>query len=92
MLTKEEKHEVVTNCDHLQNLKFSTVTPRAFTEHGAIMVASVLNSPQAIEVSDYEHGRRTCSDAMAKRLSMTLKVKEEHLKYRSEQMQSLEPK
>ncbi len=26
-LTKEEKLEAVTNCDHLQNLKFSPVTP-----------------------------------------------------------------
>ena len=50
-LTKQEKEEVVTNCDHLQNLKFSPVNPRAFTEHGAIMAASVLNSPKAIEVS-----------------------------------------
>jgi len=37
-------------------------------------------------VSDYEHGRRTTnSDVMAKRLSRTLKVKEEHLRYGSEQ-------
>lgn len=50
-LTKKEKQEVVTNCDHLNNLKFSPVTPHAFTEHGAIMAASVLNSPKAIEVS-----------------------------------------
>ncbi len=50
-LTKKEKQEVVTNCDHLQNLKFSSVNPCAFTEHGAIMAASVLNSPKAIEVS-----------------------------------------
>ena len=50
-LTKEEKLEVVTNCDHLQTLKFSPVNPSAFTEHGAIMAASVLNSPKAIEVS-----------------------------------------
>ena len=35
-------------------------------------------------VSDYENGRRTYSDAMAKRLSTVLKVKEEHLKYGSE--------
>ena len=35
-------------------------------------------------VSDYERGRRTYSDAMAKRLSRTLKVKEERLKYGSE--------
>jgi len=35
-------------------------------------------------VSDYERGRRSYSDAMAKRLSKTLKVKEEHLRYGSE--------
>jgi ribosome-binding protein aMBF1 (putative translation factor) len=35
-------------------------------------------------VSDYEHGRRTYSDAMGKRLSKTLNVREEHLKYGSE--------
>jgi hypothetical protein len=50
-LNKEEKHKVVTTCDHLQNLKFSPVNPRAFTEHGAIMAASVLKSPKAMEVS-----------------------------------------
>lgn len=50
-LTREEKQQVVTNCDHLQKLKFSPVNPRAFTEHGAIMAASVLNSPKAIDVS-----------------------------------------
>jgi hypothetical protein len=50
-LSKKEKQEVVTNCDHLQNLKFSPVNPCAFTEHGAIMAASVLNSSKAIEVS-----------------------------------------
>jgi len=32
-------------------------------------------------ISDYEHGRRTYSDAMARRLGTVLKVKEEHLKY-----------
>ena len=42
---------MVTNCDHLQKLKFSPVNPHAFTEHGAIMAASVLNSPKAVEVS-----------------------------------------
>jgi len=50
-LTAEEKAEVVTDCDHLAKLKFSPVLPYAFTEHGAIMAASVLNSPQAVEVS-----------------------------------------
>lgn len=43
--------EVVANCDHLARLKFSPVRPHAFTEHGAIMAANVLNSKRAIEVS-----------------------------------------
>ena len=50
-LTSEEKDEVVANCDHLSKLKFSPVRPYAFTEHGTIMAASVLNTPRAIEVS-----------------------------------------
>jgi ribosome-binding protein aMBF1 (putative translation factor) len=36
-------------------------------------------------VSDYERGRRTFSAAMAKRLSETLEVKEEHLRYENKQ-------
>jgi len=49
-LSEQEKSEVVANCDHLKNLKFSPVLPSAFTEHGAIMLASVLNSSTAVEV------------------------------------------
>jgi len=52
-LTAAEKQEVVTNCDHLARLKFSRTLPYAFTEHGAIMAASVLNTRRAIEVSLY---------------------------------------
>lgn len=52
-LTTKEKGEVVANCDHLRSLKFSPVLPYAFTEHGAIMVASVLNTPRAVQVSVY---------------------------------------
>jgi len=50
-LTDEEKAEVVANCDHLSRIKFSAVLPNAFTEHGAIMAASILNTPRAIEAS-----------------------------------------
>jgi len=50
-LTSVEKSEVVTNCDHLGRLKFSHVVPRAFTEHGAMMAANVLNSPRAVQMS-----------------------------------------
>ncbi len=50
-LTEVEKTEVVANCDHLQKLKFSPQLPFVFTEHGALMAASVLNSPKAVEMS-----------------------------------------
>jgi len=52
-LSDVEKQEVVTNCDHLSRLKYSKVRPYAFTEHGALMVASVLNSDRAIAMSIY---------------------------------------
>ncbi len=50
-LTQDEKEEVVAFCDHLKNLKYSPNLPYAFTEHGAVMLASVLNSDRAIEVN-----------------------------------------
>ena len=50
-LTQEEKEEVVANCDHLKTLKYSPNLPFAFTEHGAVMLASVLNSERSIEVN-----------------------------------------
>jgi ORF6N domain len=50
-LTRREKEKVVTACDHLARLKFSPTLPYAFTEHGAIMVATILNSVTAIAVS-----------------------------------------
>ena len=52
-LTQDEKAEVVANCDHLAKLKFSAARPLVFTEHGALMAASVLNTPRAVEVSLY---------------------------------------
>ena len=50
-LTFEEKKELVAKCDHLTKLKFSKTLPYAFTEHGAIMAANVLNSRGAINMS-----------------------------------------
>jgi hypothetical protein len=52
-LTAQEKAEVVANCDHLTKLKFSRFLPFAFTEHGTIMAANVVNSSTAIEASLY---------------------------------------
>jgi len=50
-LTENEKAEVVANCDHLRRLKFSPNLPYAFTEHGAIMLATILNSSIAVQAS-----------------------------------------
>ena len=49
--TKKEFAEVVTNCDHLQNLKFRSTQPYVFTEQGVAMLAAVLNSQKAIDVN-----------------------------------------
>src|SRR5436190_1042690 len=50
-LTDAEKIEVIANCDHLAKLKFSPYLPFAFTEHGALMLANVLNSERATQTS-----------------------------------------
>jgi hypothetical protein len=50
-LTTAEKAEVVANCDHLIQLRFSPHLPYAFTEHGALMLANVLNSERAAQTS-----------------------------------------
>jgi hypothetical protein len=50
-LSKEEKAELVTNCDRFTNLKHSSVGPFAFTENGVAMLSSVLNSETAIKIN-----------------------------------------
>jgi hypothetical protein len=50
-LTLAEKEEVVTNCDHLKHLKYSSQKPLVFTEQGVAMLSSVLNSERAIQVN-----------------------------------------
>lgn len=47
-VTRAEKDALVAAGGHLARLKFSPVLPFAFTEHGAIQAANVLNSSQAV--------------------------------------------
>jgi hypothetical protein len=47
-LTRGEKEQLVARVPHLARLKFSPVLPFAFTEHGAIQAANVLNTSQAV--------------------------------------------
>jgi ORF6N domain len=46
-----EKSELILQFQHLENLKFSTSLPYVFTEHGAVMLASILNSDKAIAIN-----------------------------------------
>jgi len=50
-LTKNEKDELVTNCDRLAGLKHSSVNPLVFTEQGVAMLSSVLRSEKAIQIN-----------------------------------------
>lgn len=50
-LTAEEKNELVTNCDRFDTLKHSSVNPQAFNEHGVLMLANVLKSSIATQMS-----------------------------------------
>lgn len=50
-ITQEEKQDLIKTKNHLTKLKFSPNLPFVFTEHGAVMLASVVNSDRAIAVN-----------------------------------------
>lgn len=50
-LTHKEKSRVITICDNLPKIKFSPANPYVFTEHGILMLSSVLTSNRAIQVN-----------------------------------------
>lgn len=50
-LHKSEQVALAESDTRLAKIRFSRTLPYAFTEHGAIMAASVLSSPRAVEVS-----------------------------------------
>ena len=50
-LQVSEKQYVVENFDRMQSLKKSTVEPRAFTERGLYMLATILKSPRATQTT-----------------------------------------
>jgi phage regulator Rha-like protein len=50
-LTLAEKEQLVTICHRFQSLKHSVSLPYAFTEHGVAMLASVLKSQTAVDMS-----------------------------------------
>lgn len=50
-LTKEERDEVVANCDNLRSLKFYPSLPYAYTEQGIGQLSTVVHSKIAIKRS-----------------------------------------
>lgn len=50
-LSQNEKTEVVEKFDHLASLRFSPVLPKAFSEKGLYMLATILKSPVATETT-----------------------------------------
>lgn len=50
-LTLEDKNELVENFDRFKRLKHSSVTPKAFTEKGLYMLATILKSPRAVQTT-----------------------------------------
>lgn len=50
-LAPQEKEELVTICHRFKTLKHSSSLPYAFTEHGVAMLASVLKSSIAVQMS-----------------------------------------
>ncbi len=50
-LTEEEKNELVTICHRFSTMKHSASLPFVLTEHGVTMLASILNSEQAVKMS-----------------------------------------
>jgi hypothetical protein len=51
LLAEEEQARLVTNCDRFASAKHSSAPMRAFSEHGVIMVASILKSDIAATTS-----------------------------------------
>ena len=50
-LTQDEKEWIIENIENQKTLRFSKTCPNVFTEHGAVMLAAILNTDQAIQAS-----------------------------------------
>jgi len=79
---------VITICDHLKNLKYAKALPNAFTEHGAIMAASVLNTEKVIQISrlespSYEGHSLSMLRRVAEVLGATIRIKIQHKKHQT---------
>ena len=51
IVDEQEKNELVKNFDRFEKQKHSSVLPRAFTEKGLYMLATILKSPRAVQTT-----------------------------------------
>jgi cytochrome c-type biogenesis protein CcmE len=82
----------VTNCEHLSAVKYSAALPHAFTEHGAIMASTVLNTQRAIEASIFVVRAFIALREMIathKELARMLSELEQHVKDHDQQIQAI---
>lgn len=50
-LSENEKNELVTSCDRLKSMKYSSQLPYAFTEHGILILSGILRSSLAARIN-----------------------------------------
>lgn len=50
-LNRKEREEVIKIFDNLGNLRYSPSSPKAFTEKGLYMLATILKSPKAVDTT-----------------------------------------
>jgi hypothetical protein len=50
-LDKSEWKELITNCDNLNQYKYSPALPYAFTEQGVSMISSILKRKKALHIN-----------------------------------------
>jgi len=85
-LNSEEKQEVVKKFNHLEKLKFSPYLPKAFTERGLYMLATILKSEQAtqttLEIIDTFYKIKTLSRTVKEISTTTDKVEQKSLMQR----------
>ena len=81
-LNDKEKVELVENFHHLQPLKFAKTNPKAFTEKGLYMLATILKSKQVLIDGDFDpvreshrpklsHQSSGCTEATERTLSLS---------------------
>jgi len=82
-----DRDELVKNFDRFKNLKHSTTQPKAFTEKGLYMLATILKSPQAtaatVAIIEAFAKLRELSNTIAKLADVKEKPEQQSLMQRS---------